>query len=132
MVHLLQMRHMVCSVPRALPCCQPWGSQNGAPFFTLPCLSSITFNEETSQFCFYNILCFQSSFSLYIKDFTTHMMRIIIIIANKPRQYIKKKKYYFAYKGPYSQTYGFSSSHIGRIDAFKLWCLRRLYKYCKP
>ena len=30
----------------------------------------------------------------------------------KPRQHIKKQKYYFADKGPYSQSYGFSSSHV--------------------
>ena len=26
---------------------------------------------------------------------------------DKPRQHIKKQRYYFAYKGPYSQSYGF-------------------------
>ena len=48
-----------------------------------------------------------------------------------------KKRYYFADKGPYSQSYAFSSSHVGceswtikkaqpwRIDAFELWCWRR-------
>ena len=30
----------------------------------------------------------------------------------KTRQYIKKQKHHFADKGPYSQSYGFSSSHI--------------------
>ena len=30
----------------------------------------------------------------------------------KPRQHIKKQKHYFADKGPSSQGYGFSSSHI--------------------
>ena len=46
-------------------------------------------------------------------------------------------RYYFVNKGPSSQNYGFSSSHIGmghldhskaehwRIDAFELWCWRR-------
>ena len=28
------------------------------------------------------------------------------------RQHIKKQKYYFADKGPSSQSYGFSSSHV--------------------
>ena len=32
---------------------------------------------------------------------------------DQPRQHIKKQIYYFAYKGPYSQSYGFSSSHVG-------------------
>ena len=30
----------------------------------------------------------------------------------KPRQHIKKQSHYFANKGPYSQSYGFSSSHV--------------------
>ena len=56
----------------------------------------------------------------------------------KPRQHFKKQRRYFAYKSPYSQRYGFSSSHVRcenwtikkaehwRIDAFELWCCRRL------
>ena len=53
-----------------------------------------------------------------------------------PRQHIKKQKHYLANKGPSSQGYGFSSSHVWmweldwtecrRIDAFELWCWRRL------
>ena len=31
---------------------------------------------------------------------------------DKPRQDIKKRRYYFANKGPSSQSYGFSSSHV--------------------
>ena len=31
---------------------------------------------------------------------------------DQPRQHIKKQKYYFANKGPSSQNYGFSSSHV--------------------
>ena len=31
---------------------------------------------------------------------------------DKPRQHIKKQRHYFADKDPYSQNYGFSSSHI--------------------
>ena len=30
----------------------------------------------------------------------------------KPRQHIKKQRHHFADKGPYSQSYGFSNSHI--------------------
>ena len=30
----------------------------------------------------------------------------------KPRQCIKKQKHHFANKGPYSQSYGFSSNHV--------------------
>ena len=30
----------------------------------------------------------------------------------QPRQHIKKQRHYFTDKGPYSQSYGFSSSHV--------------------
>ena len=30
----------------------------------------------------------------------------------KPRQYIKKQKHHFADKGPYRQSYDFSSRHV--------------------
>ena len=60
--------------------------------------------------------------------------------SDKPRQHIKKQRHYFVKKGPSSQSYGFSSSHVWmweldykepehqRIDAFKLWCWRRLLR----
>ena len=31
---------------------------------------------------------------------------------DQPRQHIKKQRYYLANKCPYSQSYGFSSSHV--------------------
>ena len=31
---------------------------------------------------------------------------------DKPSQYIKKQRYHFVYKGPCSQSCGFSSSHV--------------------
>ena len=39
---------------------------------------------------------------------------------DQSRQHIKKQRHYFANKGPFSQSY--------RIDAFELWCWRRLLK----
>ena len=51
---------------------------------------------------------------------------------------LKRQRHHFANKGPYSQTYGFSSSHVWtweldhkegwapRIDSFELWYWRRL------
>ena len=33
-------------------------------------------------------------------------------IYDKPRQHIKKQRHYFANQGSYSQTYGFSTSHV--------------------
>ena len=59
---------------------------------------------------------------------------------DQPKQHIKKQRHYFANKGPSSQSYGFSSSHVGceswtikkaerrRIDAFEVWCWRRLLR----
>ena len=59
---------------------------------------------------------------------------------DQPRQHIKKQRHYFVNKGLSSQGYGFSSSHVWnweldyketecqRIDAFELWCRRRLLK----
>ena len=61
-------------------------------------------------------------------------------ICDQPRQHIKKQRHYFANKGPSSQSYGFSSSHVWceswtikkaecqRIDTVKLWCWRRLLR----
>ena len=58
---------------------------------------------------------------------------------DQPRQHSKKQRHYFANKGP-SQSYGFSSSHVWMseldikkaehwgIDAFELWCWRRLLR----
>jgi len=31
---------------------------------------------------------------------------------DRPRQHIEKQSYHFAEKGPYSQSYGFSSSYV--------------------
>ena len=59
---------------------------------------------------------------------------------HQPRQHIQKQRHYFANKGPSSQGYGFSSGFYGceswtvkkaecrRIDAFELWCWRRLLR----
>ena len=53
------------------------------------------------------------------------------------RQHIKKLRHCFADKGPSNQSYGFPSSHMSwtikkaehrRIDAFELWCWRRLLR----
>ena len=33
-------------------------------------------------------------------------------VYDQPRQHIKKQRHYFAKKGPFSQSYGFSSSHV--------------------
>ena len=60
--------------------------------------------------------------------------------SDKPRQHIKNQSHHCADKGPYSQSYRFSTSHIQmweldpkegwvlKNDAFKLWCWRRLLR----
>ena len=59
---------------------------------------------------------------------------------DQPRLYILKQRHYFADKGPSSQDYGFpvvmykceswtiKKAERQRIDAFKLWCWRRLLR----
>ena len=60
-------------------------------------------------------------------------------IYDQPRQHIKKQRHYFANNGLSSQSYGFSCSHVWMweldhkaehltIDAFELWCWRRLLR----
>ena len=46
---------------------------------------------------------------------------------DKPRQHIKKQRHHFAYKGPYSQGYGFSSSHVWmwELDHKEAWAPRK-------
>ena len=60
--------------------------------------------------------------------------------SEQPTQHIKKQRHYFANKGPSSQGYGFSSSHVWMWEldceeswvlknyAFELWCWRRLLR----
>ena len=60
--------------------------------------------------------------------------------SDQPRQHIKKQRHYFANKGPPSQSYGFSSSHVWMWEldykeswvlknwCFELWCWRTLLR----
>ena len=45
---------------------------------------------------------------------------------DKPRKHIKKQRYHFADKSPYSQSYGVSSSHVGMwvLDHKEGWVLK--------
>ena len=45
---------------------------------------------------------------------------------DQPRQHIKKQRHYFANKGPSSQGYGFSRSHIWmwELDYKESWALK--------
>ena len=67
----------------------------------------------------------------------SHEIKRHLLLGKKLWQHIKKQRHYFANKGPSSQGYGFSISHVWvweldykaerqRIDAFELWCWRLL------
>ena len=45
---------------------------------------------------------------------------------DQPRQHIKKQRHYFANKGPFSQSYGFSSCHVWmwELDHKEGWMLK--------
>ena len=55
----------------------------------------------------------------------------ITISYDKSRQYIKKQRYYFAKKGPPSQSYGFSSIHLWmwELDLTESWALKMLLNH---
>ena len=46
--------------------------------------------------------------------------------SDQPRQHIKKQRHYFANKGPSSQSYGFTSSHVWmwELDHKENWALK--------
>ena len=48
---------------------------------------------------------------------------------DQPRQYIKKQRHYFSKKGPSSQSYGFSSSHVWmwELDYKESWELKNWF-----
>ena len=48
---------------------------------------------------------------------------------DQPRQHIKKQRHYFAGKGPSSQSYGFSSSHVWmwELDHKESWAPKNWY-----
>ena len=45
-------------------------------------------------------------------DCSHEIKRRLLLGYDKPRQHIKKQRHHFANQGPYSQSYGFSSSHV--------------------
>ena len=68
--------------------------------------------------------------TVYCSHKTTRLLLLGIKAIDKPRQHITKQRYYFADKGPYGQSYGFSSSHVWMWEldhkegwVLKKWCL---------
>ena len=49
-------------------------------------------------------------------DCSHEIKRCLLLGRNQSRQHIKKQRHYFADKGPSSQSYGFSSSHVWMLD----------------
>ena len=41
-----------------------------------------------------------------------YLSNIYYVLGDKPRQHVKKQRHNFADKGPSSQSYGFSSTHV--------------------
>ena len=95
--------------------------------------------------CFFHVLKSDNSYCrwhkniLLIREFyTLEGLFLSSILRDQPRQHIKKQRHYFCNKGPSSQGYGFPVVMCGceswtvkkaeqqRIDAFELWCWRRL------
>ena len=71
----------------------------------------------------------QYHFRLWLKPWNSKIPALWKKCYDKPRQHIKKYRHYFANKGPSSQSYGFSSSHVWMWDmdhkeswAPKNWC----------
>ena len=75
-----------------------------------------------------------------VNDDCRHEIKRRLFLGRKPvtsLESILKNRHHFADKGPYSQSYNFSSSHAWlwetvkkaegqRVDVFELWCWRRL------
>ena len=45
-------------------------------------------------------------------DYSYEIKSLVPFKESKPRQHVKRQKHRFANKGPHSQIYGFSSSHV--------------------
>ena len=71
----------------------------------------------------------------------SHEIKRLLLLRRKFRQHIKKQRHYFADKGPSSQSFVFfpvvmygceswtiKKAEHRRIDAFELWCWRRLLR----
>ena len=63
----------------------------------------------------------------YMKPKTVYIFLLFILFI-QPRQHIKKQRHYFANKGPSSQSYCFSSSHVWvwELDYKESWMLKNL------
>ena len=120
--------------PTRLPC--PWdspGKNTGVDFhFLLQCMK-VKSKSEVAQSCptpSNPMDCSPPGSSIY-GIFQARVLKwgAIAFSDDQPRQHIKKQRHYFTNKGPSSQGYGFSSSHVWMWDveykenwAPKNWC----------
>ena len=79
----------------------------------------------------YQILYYIFSFSLFKNLWNWKTVAPWKESYDQPRQHIKEQRHHFASKGPYSQSYDFSSSHVQMWEldhkegwALKNWCFR--------
>ena len=75
----------------------------------------------------YSMRSYSTSGGRYVKNNTVWGEKPLKKSYDKPRQRIKKQKHYFANKGPSSQSYVFSSSHlwIWELDHKEHWALKK-------
>ena len=64
-----------------------------------------------------------------VPNFQNGVHSLFLVLLDKPRHRIEKQRHHFADKGPYSQSYSFSSSHVWMWEldhkegwAVKNWC----------
>ena len=74
---------------------------------------------------------FQNHCRWWLQPWVKRLFALWKISCDKPRQLIKKQRHHFANKGPSSQSYGFSSSHVWmwelnhKVDwTPKIWCFQ--------
>ena len=97
-------------------------SWDAASWTTVLILPQIKLNSQLSSYTSYLV---NISMGLVVSGMWTCNS------VTKPRQHIKKQIHHFADKGPPSQSYGFSSSHVCMLEldqkegwALKNWCLQ--------
>ena len=83
-------------------------------------------NGKSERFYFLGL---QNHCRLWLQPWNQKMLAPWKKNYDQPRQHVKKQRHYFANKGPSSQSYGFSSSHVWMWDldhkeswAPKNWC----------
>ena len=79
--------------------------------------------------CRFYFLGFQNHCRWWLQSWNEKMLTPWKKSCDQPRQHIKKQRHYFANKGPSSQGYGFSSSHvwIWQLNYKEGWALKNWF-----